>query len=373
MVFPIWGLGGFFYDTQLGRWQTTDPQNQFASPYLALGNNPVNGTDPNGEFFVEAFLGVSAIFGLFQLGVDAIAGNVNNFGDSFASFGRGFLSGTIWQLSFGSPTPFYTPFQLIANATLSAGSSYLPSYQVGVGDENGGISFGISPVAFFGSHGFRAGVALNANISSGPFSLGFGVSSSYGAGLGKSGNNFETIVSTRAAYNAPHFGFSYGINEYSRSDKFGNQVTGSLSVRIRDVTLSHENDILGDRGDRYRTGGSTISYRINASESVSLNFNVFTGDPGMSERPTDEYIVQRNGKIKEYYTGFDANEYRNGLLSFGYRNGNRGFNVGIDSEAIRAGFQNGLHNLLNNPHFIRKAIPTRPYYQNGIFSQFSLY
>jgi hypothetical protein len=33
-------------------WFVPDPAEQFHNPYLAMGNTPVNGTDPNGEFFL---------------------------------------------------------------------------------------------------------------------------------------------------------------------------------------------------------------------------------------------------------------------------------------------------------------------------------
>jgi len=36
------------YDARFGRWLSPDPYGQFASPYLAMGNNPVSGTDPDG-------------------------------------------------------------------------------------------------------------------------------------------------------------------------------------------------------------------------------------------------------------------------------------------------------------------------------------
>ncbi|MCG8477248.1 MAG: hypothetical protein MI784_17415, partial [Cytophagales bacterium] len=37
------------YDAKIGRWLSTDPARQFASPYVGMGNNPVMGVDPNGE------------------------------------------------------------------------------------------------------------------------------------------------------------------------------------------------------------------------------------------------------------------------------------------------------------------------------------
>ncbi|WP_025742629.1 RHS repeat domain-containing protein [Aquimarina pacifica] len=39
------------WDSRIGRWLTTDPYGQFSSPYLGMGNNPMNGIDPDGGFF----------------------------------------------------------------------------------------------------------------------------------------------------------------------------------------------------------------------------------------------------------------------------------------------------------------------------------
>ena len=36
------------WDARIGRWLTTDPYGQFASPYLGMGNNPVRFIDPDG-------------------------------------------------------------------------------------------------------------------------------------------------------------------------------------------------------------------------------------------------------------------------------------------------------------------------------------
>ncbi len=42
------------WDARIGRWLTTDPYRQYSSPYLGMGNNPINGTDPDGgKFFTD--------------------------------------------------------------------------------------------------------------------------------------------------------------------------------------------------------------------------------------------------------------------------------------------------------------------------------
>ena len=38
------------WDGRLGRWLSPDPYGQYASPYIGMGNNPVNLTDPDGGF-----------------------------------------------------------------------------------------------------------------------------------------------------------------------------------------------------------------------------------------------------------------------------------------------------------------------------------
>ena len=40
------------WDGRIGRWMSTDPYGQHASPYLGMGNNPMNRIDPDGGFDV---------------------------------------------------------------------------------------------------------------------------------------------------------------------------------------------------------------------------------------------------------------------------------------------------------------------------------
>ncbi|NQX85549.1 MAG: RHS repeat-associated core domain-containing protein [Flavobacteriaceae bacterium] len=51
---PETGLNAFelrMWDSRIGRWLSPDPYSQYFSPYLGMGNNPINGIDPDGGCF----------------------------------------------------------------------------------------------------------------------------------------------------------------------------------------------------------------------------------------------------------------------------------------------------------------------------------
>jgi RHS repeat-associated protein len=74
------------YDPQIARWVQQDPYQQFASPYVALGGDPVNMIDPSGGWSLSAILGVSrlgvvgvgALVGAFVGGAVGMASGDNN-------------------------------------------------------------------------------------------------------------------------------------------------------------------------------------------------------------------------------------------------------------------------------------------------------
>src|SRR5690606_229936 len=43
------------WDGRIGRWLTTDPYGQYGSPYLGMGNDPINGIDPDGGWKWKLF------------------------------------------------------------------------------------------------------------------------------------------------------------------------------------------------------------------------------------------------------------------------------------------------------------------------------
>jgi RHS repeat-associated protein len=51
------------YDPQVGRWTTPDPYDEFASPYLGMGNDPANNVDPDGGSIAGIGSAIWSFFG----------------------------------------------------------------------------------------------------------------------------------------------------------------------------------------------------------------------------------------------------------------------------------------------------------------------
>ncbi len=79
-------------DAVTGRWLAVDPQHQYHSPYLAMGNNPVMMVDPDGEF---AFLVPGLVGGLINLAIAGMRGEIQSFKDFTHTFAKGFLMGSV--------------------------------------------------------------------------------------------------------------------------------------------------------------------------------------------------------------------------------------------------------------------------------------
>jgi RHS repeat-associated protein len=74
-------FGARFYDQQLGVWHTQDLAGQFASPYLAMGNNPAMYVDRDGNFAWAPVI-ILAVWGGVTAGIEADM-NGGNFWDGF--------------------------------------------------------------------------------------------------------------------------------------------------------------------------------------------------------------------------------------------------------------------------------------------------
>lgn len=89
------------YDPQTGRWGAQDPEGQFTSPYVGMGNNWPNTTDPNGKYALIDDLVAGIVGGIVNLGVQLFTGNVHSVGQAFGFFGVGFVAGV--SVEYGGP------------------------------------------------------------------------------------------------------------------------------------------------------------------------------------------------------------------------------------------------------------------------------
>ncbi len=86
------------YDSRLGRWHSADPYGQYASPFVGMGNNPVNGVDPDGGFWGLSLAASGAIIGA---GVGTVVGLIKDpehfYYYTAAGAGLGALGGAAYQ------------------------------------------------------------------------------------------------------------------------------------------------------------------------------------------------------------------------------------------------------------------------------------
>jgi hypothetical protein len=92
-------------------------------------------------------------------------------------------------------------------------------------------------------------------------------------------------------------------------------------------------------GDRYRTA----AFQLNIGP-LHIGTNMITGDAGPYRDEFGNYKIDANGnKIYIPNNGYDPDEYRNGIIYFGFGP----FRFGWNSEANRHVFQNIFaHNIL---------------------------
>ncbi|MEM6816780.1 MAG: RHS repeat-associated core domain-containing protein, partial [Bacteroidota bacterium] len=119
-----------YYDPALGRFTTVDPQHQFMSGYVGMGNNPVMMVDPDGEFaFLAALpliakigIGVGAGLGAYQGAKMAEANGGNVFLGALGGFAIGGIAG-IASAGVGSAVAGGTGFLAGATTGLAAGAT----------------------------------------------------------------------------------------------------------------------------------------------------------------------------------------------------------------------------------------------------------
>lgn len=299
------------YDPATGRWSATDPTAQFTNPYLAMGNNPVVFVDPDGEF-VWWIVGAYAAL---NVGINAIQGNINDFGDVAKYAAIGAINGALTQI---------------------------PGFSLPIG--NSGLAFSLAPQIALGTDG--VGFGFNANLGYSFFN-GFNAGVNFGgtyytSALGTEASGFEGRIGYGLGYKSK--GFQTGIGSTYFFSGETSQQSGQIFVGGGKWKLTYENDTWapvpglwspgGPESDKYRTAALRFDLTGGRLKGANAGFNIFTGASNGEVR---------NGNFVEPY-----DSYRLGALYVGYGNARIGYN---SERNIRGPIQNGFHNIMKYPHF----------------------
>jgi RHS repeat-associated protein len=356
------------YDATTGRWLVPDPAAQFANPYLAMGNNPINGIDPDGKAYIKDDLIIGTIA--------FIAGYVYH-GATTGEWGReALLTGAKWAITavityntMGvSSSPAFAAAWGSKYAAASAASSLMPSVNIPITDN---FSVSISPTIIFGSEGFGIGGNIGLNYTSGTtsVSIGYGITN-YDRAWGTNQPTLESRI-----YGGVNTGnWSFGLTNF----RGGGTNQMNWQVGFNDGRFSVYVDEDYKFSDKYRTGLLQIGYQFTDEFGLNTGFKIFTGDPkpdgNKKERLTEEMFDKdiKNRKMHEFNK--DGSEYRSGILYGGFNVNGFNYQGGWSSERIRYAVQNkGIHNLTNDPYFPYVHYPAHYYFRVGSYQPFTHY
>lgn len=143
------GYDGFelrLYDSRIGRWLSKDPKNQYFSPYLGMGNNPISFMDPDGggtnDWFKDNLGGFRHLSSVSnQSDVDRI----NPGGTYIGKTASGFLEDGSWFDGFADGSGRFTLPEI--SVTALRGSWFDPSPYYAFSDAGQRAVFGIGSLA----------------------------------------------------------------------------------------------------------------------------------------------------------------------------------------------------------------------------------
>ena len=215
------------YDPIAGRWLAVDPQGQFSSSYVGMGNNPIMYVDPDGEFVFSALLpGVGVFIDAALWGaVIGGAGYTTSIGFSDGGFSN-WDSGQFWKsVGIGAVSGV---------ATASIGQAFGPVGSGGIAGEIGRAY----------THGFVQGTI--SEFTGGDFMTGFA-----SGGLGSLGGSAFMMYGGKLANStAGLYGFS-GLAGGAGSAATGGNFWEGAAMGVMNAGLNHARSMVDQAGARY--------------------------------------------------------------------------------------------------------------------------
>ena len=249
-------FGSRQYAGDVGRWFSTDPRNQFSSPYLAMGNSPVMGVDPDGEFWnliIGAAIGGTINWathgakfnaqGLKYFGVGALAGALSagigagvNVAMAGGSFGAGFAgpaagissTGFVAGAATGASAGFTNGIISGTGNGLLGGQTFNQSLEEGL---KGGLKQGLAGGITGGIFGGIDAMKKDVNFFTGKVDL------DVSSGLGAHGFSTSSFPKNDYTISGKYVGKFEGISVYESSKLGEGAYSGGVTLPGRGIIV----------------------------------------------------------------------------------------------------------------------------------------
>ena len=378
--FALINMNARLYDPVVGMMLScdnyvTDPTNtQCYNRYNYCYNNPLKYTDPDGNWAGwddVAVMGAGFGYGYASYGIKNGEWGCNALlnGIMYAGlFELGYLTGG-GGLAAGANMSTAGSF-LFGQALNIAVAAYVPPVTV---YESENFNLSVSPMVGYGSSGLTLGISAEASGTIGNAYYNIGAGIGYNEGMSDlsgnaSGSVYKNWSISGGGYgrNGNQWGASYGKNYFTGGNN--NQKVAVVGLQLGRLGIRIDEDFrlgkIGGDGDRYRTGGGLLTYKINKDYTAAFGLSMITGE----QTGTLEDDNVRLGPNGTYDPDCELGRNRAGIIYGGFIYKNKAYLGGVNSEKVLHKVQNSIHNVTGDPYFYDFNYKSKAYGFSGNYN-----